>query len=129
MAGELPADGEVQLGPVRLPAGRRIRAGTPAAEYNEPFLERVGFVAEFTAVLRSWEERFGAVLCEVGFASTRVLVTRPPRARRAAELVAAEIFTMCDEFWPIEHPGMAFKCVWEIADYLQDAPFWGFWWD
>jgi hypothetical protein len=44
-------------------------------------------------------------------------------------LVAAEISAMCDEFWPIERPGIALKCVDEIADYVKDAPFWGFWWD
>jgi hypothetical protein len=85
--------------------------------------------AEFTAVLRTWEERFGAVLCEVGFANVRLLVTRPPRSRRAAELVAAEIRGMCDEFWPIERPGTALCSIGEIADYVMDVPFWGLWWD
>ena len=77
------------------------------------FANGFGTPAEFTAVLRTWEERFGAVL-QVGFADVRVLVTRPPRTRRAAELVAAEISVMCDEFWPIERPGMALKGVGEI---------------
>jgi hypothetical protein len=85
--------------------------------------------AEFTAVLRSWEERFGALLVSVGFADVRLLVTRPPRSRRAAELAAAEISIMCDEFWPIERPGTAFRGVSEIADYIKDAPYWGLWWD
>ena len=80
-------------------------------------------------MLRTWEERFGAVLFEVGFANIRVLVTRPPRTRRAAELVAAEIHAMCDEFWPIERPGTALWSVDEIADYVKDVPFWGLWWD
>lgn len=93
------------------------------------FTNRFGTPAEFTAVLRTWEERFGTVLFEVGFADVRMLVTRPPRTRRAAELVAAEIYAMCDEFWPIERPGTALKYVPEIADYVKDAPFWGFWWD
>ncbi len=85
--------------------------------------------AECTAVLRSWEDRFGVVLSEVGFADVRMHVTRPPRTRRAAELLAAEIFALCDEFWPIEDPGTALKYVPEIADYVKDAPFWGLWWD
>jgi hypothetical protein len=95
----------------------------------EGFTNGFGTPAEFTAVLRTWEERFGAVLCGVGFADVRVLVTRPPRTQRAAELVAAEIRTMCNEFWPIERPGTALTAVREIADYVKDAPFWGFWWD
>jgi uncharacterized protein DUF4253 len=45
---------------------------------------RFGTPAEFTAVLRSWEERFGAVVLEVGFDHVRVLVKRPPRTQRAA---------------------------------------------
>jgi hypothetical protein len=88
-----------------------------------------GRPAELTAVLRSWEERFGAVLCQVGFADVRLLVTRPPRTRQAAELVAAEISVICDEFWPIERPGTALKAVAEIAGYVKDAPWWGLWWD
>jgi uncharacterized protein DUF4253 len=95
--------------------------GGLANRYEQP--------AEFTAVLRSWEERFGALLVEVGFADVRLLVTRPPRSPRAAELAAAEIYCMCDEFWPIERPGTAFRSVSEIADYIRDAPFWGLWWD
>jgi uncharacterized protein DUF4253 len=43
------------------------------------FTNRFGTPAELTAVLRTWEERFGAVVFEVGFAAVRVLVTRPPR--------------------------------------------------
>src|SRR4029077_198523 len=42
------------------------------------FANGFGTPAEFTAVLRTWEERFGAVLCGAGFADVRVLVTRPP---------------------------------------------------
>lgn len=117
---------------------RPARLGLVPASRPSDVLSQVGFTgltngfgtpAEFTAVLRTWEERFGAVVFEVGFADVRVLVTRPPRTRRAAELVAAEICTMCNEFWPIERPGTALTTVREIADYVRDAPFWGFWWD
>lgn len=90
---------------------------------------RFGTPAEFTAVLRSWEERFGAVMLEVGFDHVRVLVKRPPRTQWAAEAIAAEIHTMCDEFWPIDEPGTALTWVGDIAAYVKDAPFWGFWWD
>lgn len=95
----------------------------------EGFLNGFGTPAEFTAVLRTWEERFGAVLCNVGFADVQLLITRPPRTLQAAELVAAEIRAITSEFWPIERPGTALTTVREIADYVKDAPFWGFWWD
>lgn len=90
---------------------------------------RYGTPAEYTAVLRSWEARFGAVLLEVGFDHIRLLVQRPPRTRQSAEAVAAEHFAMCDEFWPIEHPSRALTTVPEIAAYVIASPFWGFWLD
>src|SRR5262249_60396920 len=40
------------------------------------------------AVVRSWEERFGARLLEIGFAEIRLLVHRPPRSLDAAQRVA-----------------------------------------
>ena len=72
---------------------RPARLGLVPASRPADVLSLTGFVgltnrgtpAEFTAVLRGWEERFGAVLYEVGFADVRVLVTRPPRTMRAAE--------------------------------------------
>jgi len=52
---------------------------------------------EIAAVLRSWEDRFGARLLEVGYAAIRVLVSRPPQTSEAAQLIAAEHFAFCDE--------------------------------
>jgi len=49
------------------------------------------------AVLRSWEDRFGARLLEVGFAEIRLLVQRPPRTIEATRAVAAEHFAFADE--------------------------------
>jgi Domain of unknown function (DUF4253) len=119
-----------QLGPARLglvPASRP--ADVLMLTGFSGMANGFGTPAEFTAVLRSWEERFGAVLFQVGFADVRLLVTRPPRTQRVAEAVAAEIYTMSNEFWPIERPGTALTTVGEIAAYVKDAPFWGFWWD
>jgi len=41
-------------------------------------------------MLRSWEDRFGARLIDVGFADLRLLVERPPRTLEAAQRLAAE---------------------------------------
>ena len=49
---EVPADGEVRIGTVRLPAGRRIHAGTPAAGYDEG--SGIAWLAEQEAVSREW---------------------------------------------------------------------------
>jgi hypothetical protein len=139
--GLAPASDEALSGADLAAALRRIpsaRLGLVPASRPSDVLSLAGFggfangfgtPAEFTAVLRTWEERFGAVLCGVGFADVRVLVTRPPRTRRAAELVAAEIRAISREFWPIERPGTGLTSVREIADYVKDAPFWGLWWD
>jgi hypothetical protein len=92
-------------------------------------VNRYGTPAEMTAVLRSWEDRFGAALLEVGFASFSVLVTRPPRTLAAAQAAAAEIWAMCDEFWASSLPIEAFTTVGEIADYIVRSPIWSMWLD
>jgi hypothetical protein len=79
--------------------------------------------ADITAVLRSWENRFGARLLEVGFDEVRLLVTRPPRTLEAALPVAAEHVAFSDEV----HSGL--RCVDEIAQAIVGNPFWDFWWD
>jgi Domain of unknown function (DUF4253) len=82
-----------------------------------------------SAVLRSWEDRFGAVLIEVGFAHIRMLVRRPPRTRHDARAVAAELYVMCDEFWPPGKPAIAVYDVQQIAEQTLDIPIWSMWWD
>lgn len=79
--------------------------------------------------LRSWEDRFGAVLVEVGFAHIRLLARRPPRTLRDAQAVAAELWLFCDEFWPIDRPGTAVQYVGEIAEHIKDIPVWSLWLD
>jgi Domain of unknown function (DUF4253) len=79
------------------------------------------------AVLRSWEERFGARLVEVGFAEIRLLVQRPPRSYEAAQRLAAEQFAFCDECSLGHEVGL--NEVGTISDGLVNAPMWGFWWD
>ena len=81
------------------------------------------YLIPFTAMLRSWEDRFGAVLFEAGFADIRLLVERPPRTRELAEHLAAEQFQL------------AHDCIdgargipW-IAPRLLNSPYWTFWWD
>jgi hypothetical protein len=85
-------------------------------------------VEPVTAVLRSWEDRFGACLLAVGHAEFKLLAGRPPRGLAAAQRVAAEIFALTHEFtsgWARQ----AFTEVHEIADGLTRSPIWGFWWD
>jgi Domain of unknown function (DUF4253) len=82
-----------------------------------------------SAVLRSWEDRFGAVLLEVGFDYIRLLARRPPRTLPHAQAVAAELYLMCDEFWPIDKPGTAEKDIASIAEHVLCIPIWSLWLD
>ncbi|MFF0143909.1 uncharacterized protein DUF4253 [Amycolatopsis sulphurea] len=47
-------------------------------------------VAELSAVLRSWEDRFGATLVTLGFDALELSVSAPPRTQARALTVAAE---------------------------------------
>jgi Domain of unknown function (DUF4253) len=80
-------------------------------------------VLPLTAVLRSWEDRFGAQLIDVGFADLRLLVERPPRTLEAAQRIAAEQVVLADDCID----GM--RDIPNIAARLVNAPIWTFWWD
>jgi Domain of unknown function (DUF4253) len=80
--------------------------------------------AELSAVLRSWEDRFGARLLEVGFAEVRLLVSRPPQTLPDALPIAAEHVAFCDEA-----ASRGLNWVSGIAAALVSNPFWDFWWD
>jgi hypothetical protein len=79
--------------------------------------------ADITGVLRSWEDRFGARLLEVGFDGIRLLVSRPPRTMETALPIAAEHFAFSEE----AHAGL--RDVDGIARAIVGNPFWDFWWD
>ena len=78
-------------------------------------------------VLRSWEDRFGARLLDVGFAEIRLLAERPPRTNEAALRLAAELFVFCDECTLAGQVGLS--DVSSITARLVNTPLWGFWWD
>jgi hypothetical protein len=76
------------------------------------------------AVLRSWEDRFGAVVVGIGFDTLTLAVQRPVRDRQAAELLAAEHLAMC--------PDNIFQGIGGVREYaetLVGARAWPFWWD
>jgi hypothetical protein len=77
------------------------------------------------AVLRSWEDRFGARLLTVGpGAEIQLLVDRPPRSSAAAPQIAAEHCAFCDEC-----AGLGLSSVPRVSAAILDAPIWTFWWD
>jgi hypothetical protein len=86
------------------------------ANWGDPLLP-------LTAVLRSWEDRFGARLIDVGFADLRLFVERPPRTREAALRLAAEQVHLADDCID------GCRNVRRIAARLLNSPVWTFWWD
>jgi Domain of unknown function (DUF4253) len=107
------------------------RIGLVPAARPADILPRLGWagasnhrtVSELAVVLRSWEDRFGARLLEVGYDDIRLLVGRPPQTLAAAQPVAAEHVAFSDE----AHKGL--RGIPEIARALVNNPFWDFWWD
>ncbi|MFI0964148.1 DUF4253 domain-containing protein [Streptomyces sp. NPDC021080] len=79
----------------------------------------------FCALLRSWEDRFGArVVAAIG-ATLYVSVASPPRDERQATHVALEhLLTTADNI--VNDPPTPFP---RYAASLVDAPLWRFWWD
>ena len=83
-----------------------------------------------SAVLRSWEDRFGARLLQIGpRAKIRLLVSRPPRTKDAALAVAAELWAFGDGTWVTYPSEEQVDGVADIASLVIDQPIWGFWWD
>jgi hypothetical protein len=111
-------DARIGLVPASRPADILPRLGwRGASEFHET-------ATQIAAVLRSWEDRFGARLFEVGFDDIRLLVSRPPRTLEAALRIAAEHYAFCDE-----GGRTGLRGVDEIAPALVNNPFWDFWWD
>jgi hypothetical protein len=79
---------------------------------------------EISAVLRSWEARFGAQLMKIGFQTMYLLVDRPPPTIQSALAAAAEYFSFCPD--SVEQgPGS----ISGLAEQLVNAAVWAFWWD
>jgi hypothetical protein len=77
------------------------------------------------AVLRSWEDRFGARLFEIGLTAIRLLVQRPPHSLSQALPVAAEQAAFASKF---SVGGPEFDDIPHIAAAMIDAPVWGISW-
>lgn len=128
-----------------LPAARRqseldslwpARIGLVAADRPADVLLSLGWLGnanwgrkfpfQMAAVLRSWEDRFGARLLSVGVGSAEIslFVDRPPRSFEHAQRLAAEHFVFCDEC-----AGQGLRDIPSITASLVEAPIWTFWWD
>jgi len=116
---KVPAgSGHLALVPVERPADAPAVLGWtgPLNYYND--------VGPFTVVLRSWEDRFGAVVVGLGFDTLAMVVRRPPTTGDETIAVAAEHYAACPD---LVQQGA--DTIENYASMLQDQPSWGFWWD
>jgi hypothetical protein len=82
----LAAHGRYRLGLVQT----ERPADIPAILGWTGMIKSTDQVAELSAVMRSWEERFGATLIALGFDTLEFAVSAPPRSQGRALTVAAE---------------------------------------
>jgi hypothetical protein len=81
-------------------------------------------VVAVSAVLRSWEDRFGAVLVRMGRATLELSVAAPPWERSECLAIAAEHYAFCDDTYK-GNPGT----LRDYANLLRGNTRWSFWWD
>jgi Domain of unknown function (DUF4253) len=77
-----------------------------------------------SAVLRSWEDRFGAVLVRVGRVCLELAVAAPPWERSECLAIAAEHYAFCDDTYR-GNPGT----LRDYANLLRGTTRWSFWWE
>jgi hypothetical protein len=109
------------------------RIGLIAAERPADAITAVGWMgavnvhrdpALISAVLRSWEDRWGAIVAEIGFATLTLTVGNPPPDEQTALALAAEHFSLCpDNIWQGSETLRAY------APGLVESKTWNFWWD
>ncbi|MFJ8020433.1 DUF4253 domain-containing protein [Streptomyces sp. NPDC096311] len=106
------------------------RLGLVAAARSADIPAVVGWRAQaplplLCALLRSWEDRFGARVLTVVGATLYVSVASPPRdAQQAAHIALEHLLTTADNI--VNDPPTPFP---RYAASLVDAPLWRFWWD
>jgi len=118
-----------------LSQGRPLRLGLVAASRGADALAAAGWTGpanytsdtgQITAIVRSWEDRFGARVVGVGFADLYVSVAAPPATLDEALPVAVEHFAFCpDNIWQGGHP----HTLTGYAKRLVGLNSWEFWWD
>ncbi len=117
----LSQDPSLRLG---LVAADRGADALTAAGWTGP-LNYTNDTGQIAAIMRSWEDRFGARVVGVGFADLYVSVAAPPATLDEALPVAAEHFAFCpDNIWQ-GHP----HTLTGYASRLAGTNTWEFWWD
>lgn len=112
-----------------------VRLGLVASDSGSGALTAAGWggplnydndTAKFSAVLASWEERFGAHVVAVGPSTLHLSVAAPPTTTEDALLAAAEHFAFCPDNI---HQG-SHRTLREYAEHaVLGQRTWSFWWD
>lgn len=99
-------------------------ADVPAALGWTGMINRTPDVGGLSAVLRSWQDRFGAVLFALGFDSLLLSVAAPPTTASRALALAAEHRAFCLDNFKMQKGDLR-----EFSRGLIRAGHWRFWWD
>ncbi|WDZ85204.1 DUF4253 domain-containing protein [Micromonospora cathayae] len=109
------------------------RLGLVAATRSADTLAVVGWsgsanhicnAGQLSAVLRSWEQRYGAQVVAVGFDTLHLSVAAPPTTTEHAVRVAAEHHAFCPDN---VHQGSGSLAAY--AEEIRGSNSWSFWWD
>ncbi|TDC70419.1 DUF4253 domain-containing protein [Actinomadura sp. GC306] len=99
-------------------------ADAPAVAGWQGALNHNEWTAPLAAVLRSWEDRFGARVVGLGFNTLELSVAAPPVTTRHAVHVAAEHWAFCPDIL-FQGPGT----LTGYAEEIRGKTNWSFWWD
>lgn len=80
------------------------------------------YTEEISAIVRSWEHRFGAQVVMIGFDTLYLSVAAPPKSHEHALQVAAEHVAFCPD-------NFDFGTLDDYATRLIGQTRWSFWWD
>ncbi|MCT9934238.1 DUF4253 domain-containing protein [Planotetraspora sp. A-T 1434] len=114
-------------------AERRTPLGLAAVDRGADALVTIGWqgalhhnewTVPLAAVVRSWEDRFGARVVGMGFNTLDLSIAAPPVTRAHALRVAAEHWTFCPDS-VLQGPGT----LADYAEQLAGQNAWSFWWD
>ncbi|NMD55433.1 MULTISPECIES: DUF4253 domain-containing protein [Tsukamurella] len=116
--GELdaPEEGALLLVPVARPAD------VPAALGWDGAVNADLDAGDVTALVRSWEDRFGAVLVSLGLDTMTLQVTRRPESGAQLDALAYEHYAFCSDNYSHE----VFD---SYRTGLSEWRHWNFWWD
>lgn len=82
------------------------------------------FGNDISGCLRSWEDRYGAVLVTIGADKFELMITHPPKTAQQAREIAEEIYTVCPDM-----VAQGAHTIELLQALVEDSDTWYFWWD